>query len=104
MNKLIASAAAVVTLAGVVAVLLSGASEAANRVTTDTEPGAVYLTELRTLPDGGCSVKAYAAIANPDGGVQYEASRIIEVSGANRVSCLDVQTKALVLFKSSNGF
>jgi len=88
-----------------VACLLSVVAVAADRVTTETEASVkVYRTELNTLSDGGCSVKAYALVTKSDGGVVGEGSREVEVAGANRTSCLDIQTKALVLFKSTNGF
>ncbi len=61
----------------------------------------VTLTELHKLPDGGCAVLAVAAMTKQDGGVTIEASRLVEVSGANRTTCLDIlNTKAPVLFKT----
>ncbi len=90
----------------ILAVLLSSAAFGADRVMTDLESSIkVYKTELNSLPDGGCSAQAYARITQSDGGTKTEGSRVVEVSGANRTTCLDIlDTKAPALFKSSNGF
>ncbi len=61
-------------------------------------------THLISLSDGGCSVQAFASVTSNDGGVTQEPSAVVQVAGANRTSCLDVLTKSLVLFKSTNGF
>ncbi len=48
----------------------------------------VYKGELNLLTDGGCSVSAYATITKQDGGQVSEGSRVAEVSGLNRTTCL----------------
>jgi hypothetical protein len=85
------------------------AAIAADRVTTVTEASVrVYKVELELLPDAGCSVVAHARITQTDGGTLTEASRggtPVEVAGTNRTDCLNIiNTRAPVLFKSTNGF
>lgn len=83
---------------GVVA-LLAAVTVYANR--TDVwllSSARVDLVHTWTLPDGGCAIQAVGTYLKSDGGSVTEDSRVQELSGANRTSCLDVQTKALLLF------
>ncbi len=64
----------------------------------------VQTVTLLKLTDGGCAVSALATVTKSDGGVSLEDSAAIEVSGANRTTCLDVlNNKAPVLFKADKG-
>ncbi len=83
----------------------AGLALASDRTHVDSESSLrVYKSDLISLADGGCAVQAFAYVTASDGGLTQEASRVVEVAGANRTACLDVFTKSLVLFKSTNGF
>lgn len=64
----------------------------------------VHDVHLRKLPDGGCSVQAWATYAKQDGGVADRPSNDQQVAGANRTTCLDIMdNKASILFKNDEG-
>jgi hypothetical protein len=82
-------------------------ASAADRVTIESETSIqVYKTELNTLPDGGCSVLAYATFTKADGGVTNEPSNKgtpFEVGGVNRTDCLNINNvRAPALFKATS--
>jgi hypothetical protein len=89
-----------------VLVLVPSLIFAADRVTIVPEASIkVYRVELDKLPDGGCAVTALATMTQTDGGILTEGSRRLEVAGVNRTDCLNIiDTRASVLFKSTNGF
>jgi hypothetical protein len=87
-----------------VAALLSGLALADRTDTWSAASVKVYQVELLKLSDGGCAVQAHASMSKADGGTTTESSAVVEVSGANRTTCLDIiDTKAPVLFKSDKG-
>ncbi len=91
---------------GAVAVLLGALVVSADRTTVDVDSSVgVKVVRLELLPDGGCAVQAWADLTHSDGGSTREPSAVVEVTGANRTTCLDViNTRALALFKLTNGF
>lgn len=92
-------------LVAVSLLLVGGIVLASDRTHVDSESSLrIYKTDLLSLSDGGCAVQTFAYVTASDGGVTQEASRVAEVAGANRTACLDIFTKSLVLFKSTNGF
>lgn len=63
----------------------------------------VYQVQLNTLTDGGCSISAWATYAHSsDGGTVAEGldKPGVELGGANQTTCLDIMTRAAVLFKN----
>ncbi len=90
----------------ILAAFLSTVALASDRVTTIPEATiVVQVAELLLQPDGGCAVMALAQATQSDGGITTEKSPFVQVAGVNRTTCLDIlQNKAVVLFKSTNGF
>lgn len=92
-------------IALVCTLVVFGALAADRTVTAVDSSIVIYQVAVTPVKDGGCAAQAWGTFNYADGGTSNEATRIVETSGGNRTTCLDIlNTKGLLIFKSDRGF